>query len=112
MSIVFFQLVVMPLRLYKEINYILLPLQDEHPGKSSVEWHPVSVCCAQLIPRFLISGFRLTCVSGKTPLGFNSILIPNPAKTSMINTTLNISSFKNISKDNHHLFIIIKQQSG
>jgi hypothetical protein len=68
----------------------------EHPGKSSVGLQPVSVCCAQVIPLFLISGFLLTCVSGNLPFGLRIILSPKPMAAIDKNIPLKIRSFRNI----------------
>jgi hypothetical protein len=77
------------------MNNYILALQ-EHPGKPSDEWQAVSVCWAQLIPLFLISGFLLIWVSGNEEPLFTSILIPINAAPIDKKMILRNSSFKNI----------------
>jgi hypothetical protein len=74
-----------------------------HP--ESEGWHPRLISWAQVIPLFCISGFRLTCVSGKCEFGFRSILMPNPRAAIVRHRRVNINNLRNMVSIN---FVIYK----
>jgi hypothetical protein len=77
------------------LAYNILSLHVGQPGKQFGEWQPISVFLAHVIPFFLNSLFRPTCISGNLPCDFKRTLIPMPINAMTRKRALNIISFIN-----------------